>query len=117
MSADFDFYYQDILVATGGARLVTLKTAAQLLGRPVEYIYNSVWKNKFEIPIKKIGHNSFVTAADLAQFLSGSTPPTGNRNDVPLREVSSEIDALKTFIGTKKTGRPKKREVSTRGTR
>jgi CRISPR/Cas system CSM-associated protein Csm4 (group 5 of RAMP superfamily) len=113
----FDFYYQDILVATGGARLVTLKTVAQLLGRPMQTIYNSINQNKFEIPVKKIGKYSFITAADLAEFMSGSAPPKFSKNEVVMNQVTPEIDALQSFIGIRKRGRPRKGTMDAGGTR
>ena len=104
--SNFDFYYKDILIATGGARLVNIKTAAHFLGRPVAYIYNSIWRNQFEIRIIKIGHNSFVTAVELAQFMAGGPSPKINGNSSDMKEVIPEIDALKKFVGSSENSTP-----------
>lgn len=93
---NFNFYYQDILAANSGARLLTIKTAAQMLGRPCQSIYNAISQNRFEIPSKKIGKFRYITVADLAQFMSNDSLDTTNislvrqeRSDVAMESASA----------------------------
>lgn len=101
----FDFYYKDILENTGGARLVNLKTTARLLDTPLHSLYNSISQNKFELSIKKIGRKCFVSAVDLAEFLSGTTCPTYSNNVV---SASVEIHEKNSLVEKRKRGRPRK---------